>query len=102
MTAPSAAAEPQESAAGPHGPRRGLRAANTARLRACRGHEFQPAAQRKGDLPGRRFVCANCGGRAEASAVWWWEAGRAAGRAEVRALYPAGCGNDTLEGEAPP
>jgi hypothetical protein len=32
----------------------------------------------------------------------WYSLGVAAGRAEVRALFQAGCGNDRCEGEAPP
>jgi hypothetical protein len=49
-----------------------------------------------------RFRCAKCGLELNGDARCWYRRGVAAGRAEVRALFQAGCGNDRCEGEAPP
>ena len=69
----------------------GRKAANAMRLRSCSApHEFKPVPPGPGETAVRRFMCTRCRGVADASGVWWWTHGHAAGRAEATAEFRAG------------
>ncbi len=71
----------------------GRKAANAVRLRSCSTpHEFKPVPPGPGDTAVRRFMCVQCRGVADASGVWWWTHGHAAGRAEAIAEFRIGIG----------
>ena len=71
----------------------GRKAANAVRLRSCSApNDFKQVPPGPGETGVRRFICVHCRGVADASGVWWWAAGHAAGRAQAIAEFRIGIG----------
>jgi len=52
--------------------------ANSARLRSCDAHTFEPLPGQEQKVMGKRYVCTACRGEVDHHAFYWHEVGRRA------------------------